>query len=334
MRSVKGTKLDWLKAIFNYFRGKKSLWVILRCRQQLKKENVVGFKIDHDSEFIEFYVCKKRPLNRLKKKNILPKDIGNYDVTWVTERKMPSADLFMVSTKKPLSKKAQAKAANTYRTKVRPIQPGLSIGESYSKNAGTFGFVAEFEQVLTKEGNKVSEKVQNFLGKKNKFMELARKTGAISSNKVLVGVTNKHVVDRAAVLQPGNLDWNDNWGDFDINTVGHVIFSSDFNEKDPLDVSLFTLQVDYKTYPINLRETVGKEIGTVGDGDRVKKSGRTSFTNDALVYDVGLTMNVNMGDKVVTFHDLIEISGGHFLQPGDSGSAIFNSENQLPLSPA
>jgi hypothetical protein len=74
---------------------------------------------------------------------------------------------------------------------------------------------------------------------------------------------------------------------------------------------------------------IGVPYGTaeVVVGEEVRKSGRTSGTNSAVVKVVHSTIKVNMGDTGdAVFSDQVVTS--QMAQPGDSGSLVVNSKNQ------
>jgi len=304
-------------------------------RKLLAKENVIGYAKNPSTGKIEVYVTKKLEKYQLSKKDLVPKRIG-WTKTEVIEKQMPKA-LYMgpppkkkrgASRKKVKTKTATRQSSNIYKTRTRPIQPGQSISSVRSdiRHAGTFGFVANQKSyrfagidIPHKVGKMFSEKL------KAKFM--------FSSLNTPVGITNRHVANETghSVVQQGTLDG----GSFPKDYIGMVSDHGRFSGNNPIDVSIFSLRVDYKTYPVNLRDVQGEGIGRVGIGHLVKKSGRTSKISYGRVSKNGVTLTVNMGEYGnIVFHNLIEIEKRSserdtLLLPGDSGSAIYNFQNQL-----
>lgn len=81
---------------------------------------------------------------------------------------------------------------------------------------------------------------------------------------------------------------------------------------------------------LNLGEISG--TSELSLGQEVHKSGRTSGVTTGIVSQIEVTANVQVGEgKIAVFEDQVMISGGNseFSGPGDSGSAILTTANEL-----
>jgi hypothetical protein len=183
----------------------------------------------------------------------------------------------------------------------RPLVAGISVGH-YKITAGTLGIILK-----DRDGDDV-----------------------ILSNNHVLACSSSTKKQRANVnddiLQPGRYDGGlipqdrvaglKKWipiDEYGINYVDAAIAKIDPGVG-------FKYEILGLTYP--------KGFGTARINEFVKKSGRTTEVTNGPVYADNATVTVNYGEFIATFTDLYLVINP-FGAPGDSGSAVLNSKDEL-----
>jgi hypothetical protein len=183
----------------------------------------------------------------------------------------------------------------------RPILGGISIGH-FNITAGTLGIILK-----DRDGDDV----------------------ILSNNHVLacsssVGKQRAQVNDD--ILQPGRYDGGlrpqdrvaglKKWVPIDETGINYIDAATA-----KIDSGIqFKYEILDLVYP--------KGFGTAKVNEFVKKSGRTSEVTNGPVYTDNATVTINYGEFIATFTDLYLVINP-FGSPGDSGSAVLNSNNEL-----
>ncbi|MCK8817075.1 S1 family peptidase [Natroniella sulfidigena] len=300
--------------------------VIDKYKSQLfALENVVGVGCGYkevngrkiNEECIVILVENKLDQDQLDKNHIVPQTIEQHktDVIEVGKVELLSSD-------------------KVRTTKLRPAQPGASIGH-YKITAGTFGTVVK--------DKKTNEPL------------------ILSNNHVLANITDGR--DGRAekgdiILQPGSYDG----GDDEQDVIGHLErFVPIHNEQAstcPLLRGLTRvlngfgrlLNFPYQMEPMSAENKVDAAVAKpkspdlikteiMGLGEiegiaepvvnmRVKKSGRTTGITESRIKAIGVTINVQLSDtESAVFTD--QIVTDPFSMPGDSGSIVINDDNEV-----
>jgi hypothetical protein len=191
-----------------------------------------------------------------------------------------------------------------YRTRVRPLLPGASVGH-YQITAGTIGALA-----------------------------MQRKTGRtviLSNNHVLANENAAKIGD--AIIQPGDYDQGKRSQDLVAKLTKWVKLQP--NNANLIDAAIATLQKSLDFDPLHYRE-IGTLAGVRADpllpGVTVAKVGRTTGTTRGRITATevdNVVVDYDLGS--LSFDDQIEIESmgsGAFSAGGDSGSLILDESNR------
>jgi hypothetical protein len=200
-----------------------------------------------------------------------------------------------------------AALANKERTRIRPAQPGCSVGFAFTGEhsgylmAGTFGAVVEADG-------------QWFI---------------LSNNHVLAD-QNKLPLD-SVIFQPGLLDKNSSKND----QIAKLSKFVPLKEGEPNMVDCAIAQVLQKR---NVNPEVMPKVGklksdeplTAVEGMTVEKTGRTTGYTTGIVRDVSADVKVDYDIGPLLFSDQIIVIGdrGGFSDAGDSGSLIVERKSK------
>lgn len=289
----------------------------------LSLKNVVGIAygkktvkgVDTGDEALVFLVKEKVPETNLSKKNVIPQTINNNKTDVVEIGELSLLDM---------------------RTeRVRPLQPGVSIGH-YKISAGTLGAI-----VRDKESNKPL---------------------LLSNNHVFANLSNGE--DNRAeigdeILQPGVYDGGDRKRDvvaylkkyIPIIRKGDIICPIARNFEKFLNSILLSVEPDYeiKLFKNNIENVVDCAVAELKDESqidesileigkvngirkseidlKVKKSGRTTGVTSSKVNLTNATVEVQMTEKEsAIFSNQFVV--GPMSQAGDSGSLILDMNNK------
>ncbi|WP_018248300.1 chymotrypsin family serine protease [Orenia marismortui] len=291
----------------------------------LSLDNVVGVGQGYkevggkrtDEECVVVLVESKVGITDLDEQHLIPQTIGD-----------KKTDVIEVGKVELLSNNDKVRV-----TKLRPAQPGISIGH-YKITAGTFGAVVK--------DNKTGEPL------------------ILSNNHVLANITNGNdgrSKKGDPILQPGSYDS----GNEEEDTIAHLErFIPIYNDQPPTCPLMFGLNrllkgfskvigAPYEVKPSavenkvdcavakpkspNLIDTEILGIGEVQGISEpelrmlVRKSGRTSGVTSARIKAVNATIKVQLSEsESAVFTD--QIITDPFSKPGDSGSLVLNEKNE------
>jgi hypothetical protein len=263
---------------------------------------VVNGKITK-KKVVQFFVLKKKPEAELLAKELVPKKIKGIE-TDIVEREIP-------------------KALNVNTSRIRPIQPGYSIGH-YLITAGTFGcIVYKNRDYYISNGEKryldgpVAQSFKRILPWFGFIVNSEQQPMILSNNHVLANVNKGKIGD--CIIQPGKYDGGRDPQDkvaelYDfIKLVGGV----------SVDCALAKPINNYFTDFI-IAIGVPKGIATVKVGQEVQKSGRTTGYKKGKVTGFG-SIQIDYGEEgLILLKDQILttcISAG-----GDSGSLVLDMD--------
>lgn len=210
----------------------------------------------------------------------------------------------------------------------RPAPGGVSIGH-IKVTAGTLGMVVRkngIRQILSNNhvlANSNDAKIRDFI------LQPGRADGGITPDDIIAHLTDFSVIhmEKASDCPVAKaIVWGLNG------------FASLFGRKTriPQPILLQVNKVDCAiAEPIEdkyvsdeiLEVGVPTGLGTVGIGEMVKKSGRTSGLNFGTVIMVDAIAKVNYPTGVATFEDQILTTA--IAEPGDSGSVVLTEENKI-----
>ena len=277
--------------------------------------NVVGVGVDEKyvngqptgTRVIKFLVKRKLPANALAKKELLPASIYGFP-TDVEEVGL----IIPLARRKVSTRPSSGATAANPRTRIRPAQPGCSIGFKEPGNqyvmAGTFG-------LLVKDSHGASYILSN-------NHVLANESGVEADGTVREGLPVG-----SPIFQPGLLDGGKDPAD----EIARLAAWVDLRADDPdnkADAAIAKAKKSDVTRDILL---IGPPngIATALKDMIVHKFGRTTSYRvgrvSSVLFDV--TINYEVGD--VSFTDQIAIRGldsKRFSDAGDSGSAILERQ--------
>lgn len=215
-------------------------------------------------------------------------------------------------------------------SRVRPFPMGISIGH-YLITAGTAGCV----------------------------VEIGDKAFILSNNHVFANSNNAQIGDK--ILQPGPYDG----GVVDNDVVGllYKFVPLKFSEPSTCPVATFVMkclnaisyvfrrktrfyirvesnsenQIDCAimepfegVYKPEINEVgLPKGSARVTEGETVRKSGRTTGLTTGTVVDDDVMIDVSYGTTTAKFVHQILVTGTHFIEGGDSGSALLNKDDYV-----
>jgi len=303
-----------------------------------------------DEECIRIYVKEKYPMKILEDREVIPRRIEDIptDIYTAKEWKAPLKGLLVPKIEKKTSI-------------IRPLVAGISIG-NMSISAGTFGYFYKDKKgriiggtnahVNSEDPSKdysnekriVQPGVYDGGNKENIIGEYLwhQKINPIFSNsncdlsklvvKTLNGISkflNRNTRFKTYTEFINNIDF----GTFSLDTdykIGFIDYNIEegflgvghgFAGSDTTSLVCKGSYIKAKGYsPINTSFIEVKE------GETVYKTGRTSCFSSAKVIDESGVSQVNYGNFVALFKDII-ITNGPLLKPGDSGSFVFKIEN-------
>lgn len=296
------------------------------------KKNVIGHTIGTDGR-LQILVTQKLPEERLASADVVPKKFWGVR-TDVEEREMPKAlaspkKVKGIKEKKKSVEVPTGKISTAYQIKVRPFQPGVSIGDVQSsyKHAGTLGIICK-----RKKYKLLDREVSYTIAKK--FSDKLLKVFGFSVLEYPVAITNHHVARNlnGVVLQPGTLDGGVPMKD----SIGVVEARGNYKDKNPIDISVIRLtDLNYKIEPLNLREIKSLSPNySPTYGLLFKKSGRTSYISYGTFNKI-VDITVDMAESgQILFKGVYEVDQAgtplaSLLLPGDSGSAVFDTNGKL-----
>ena len=271
------------------------------------KKEIAGTSTGRNA--IRIGVTKKVPLSHLKRKDQIPRKVDGQET-----------DVFETG---------EIRALRT--TKHRPAPGGVSIGHPLI-TAGTLGMV---------------------IRDKHEYPYI------LSNNHVLANCNDAQVGDQS--WQPGKHD-----GGGPGDTVGHLFkfapihFEDDGSACPIAAIIVFILDLLFKFFgrrtrfvpkayqtntvdcaiskPIELDDISDEILGIgnpqgfaeVAEGDKVKKSGRTTEVTTGVVQNVNGIVRVDYGGgRMAVFTNQLLITGEGMSAPGDSGSIILNEDNKV-----
>jgi hypothetical protein len=290
----------------------------------LKRPNVigvgVGYKVTSEGETDEVAVvvnvARKVPLAQLAESDKVPGQIDGVKTDVI------ETGIFRAWQMTPNDEARQ-------RQRHRPVVPGISIGHR-DVTAGTFG-------CLVRQGSQIF---------------------VLSNNHVLADVNNGRPGD--PIIQPGRLDGGQigdqvaTLGDYipldfggggsscqvasglerSLNAVAQVLGSrhrlmayretDGINQVDaalavPTDPAMFGPEIMGIGRP--------RGVQSVGLGDSVKKSGRTTGYTEGRIIQIDVTTSVVYNGRVAQFND--QLMANAMSAPGDSGSAVLDMNNYV-----
>lgn len=274
--------------------------------------NVVGVGIDEKVVdgvptgvlSVKFLVKHKLPQDTISLKERLPKSVGGYDTD------VEEVGLIVPQAKRP----AAAASVTNPRSRIRPAQPGCSIGFADPGNsfrmAGTFGLIVRDE--------------------KNRLY-------ALSNNHVLAfesGIEADGVTEReelpigSPIFQPGLLDG----GTIAKDTIAKLTRWVDLRADQPdnkVDAAIAELTPQNVAVPDILFIGPPKGTAEAAKDMIVHKFGRTTSYRAGRVSSVFFDVTIPYEVGSVVFTDQIAIrglNGRRFSDSGDSGSAILERE--------
>ena len=266
----------------------------------LSMENVVGVGVSlktttgkpTDTRCLTVMVEKKEAKNKLAKECLIPKKIDG----------VPT-DVMEVG-------KIEALA---FDTKVRPVQPGYTIGH-YNITAGTFG-------CLVRDIRRCCCKLEKDCGCTPTREECPGDYLILSNNHVLANSNAASIGD--AILQPGPFDG----GEFPTDTIAtleryeEIVFgASGYNL---IDAALARPTANRNVIAAITGLVVPTDISQAFPFDPVVKVGRTTMVTTGLVLATNATINVSYGlSGVAQFRHQIVTTA--MAAGGDSGSLLMN----------
>lgn len=247
-----------------------------------------------------FGVKKKLPPYFIPKDQLLPRTIDSLptDVIQV-------GSISLLGMAMPIPANPPGAPSSFRKTKVRPAQPGVSIGH-YKSSTGTFGAL-------------VSGDFQDGIA-------------ILSNNHILANGTSGHDgLARAgdAILQPGPYDEG---GANDVIARLHS-YSPLVTEKKGGSGQLNRIDAALAV-PVERGLVTGSILGlgpvrsteTAKPGTQIFKSGRSSGVTRGPVFTVGTTIRVESEDKIYIFEDQMGIISRS--EPGDSGSLVVSQHGK------
>jgi len=320
------------------------------------KSNVIGFSMKLQNrirnnkvlpeECLRFYVKKKYPIKALNKRDLLPMTIEDIpvDVHESGEWKVTPP----VSNVKVIDK----------TKKIRPLVAGISVG-NLAITAGTAGwyykkngnvYLGSNAHVFVDDPSKNTSGEKRIIqpGRYDKGTEddlvghyvfhqrihpLGSNSGCILSNHLVKGLNYlSKLLDRRTRFK--TYIETTNYIDFAISSI-EIPFETKFIDYNIVEGfkgighgfagSDQTSLTCKGKYILNTGYTpLLTEFTDVKEGDIVYKTGRTSCFSSAKVLDVSAVSQVNYGNFVALFEDVILTE--HLLDPGDSGSYVWKKE--------
>jgi hypothetical protein len=262
--------------------------------------NVVGIGIGQkfingkatDRHSIRFYVERKLPDRAIPKEFMLPARIGNIPTDVIETGAFHAFG-----------------PANPQQARIRPAQPGCSIGFQVpgggSIMAGTFGAVVELN------GN----------------------TYILSNNHVLADENQLPI--GSPIFQPGLLDKDSPKNDQIAKLTKFVKITA--GGPNQVDCAIAEV-LDKKLVSAVIMPKVGKlksglPVGAA-EGMSVEKTGRTTGYTQGVIHDISADVKITYDVGLVTFTEQVLIAGirGSFSLPGDSGSLIVDRKTKQPVA--
>jgi len=340
----------------------------MKYEDLLKRKNVVaagkGSKtvndVDTGREAVVVCVSKKEPLDKLKKEDIVPKEVDGIETD-------------VVET-------GEIKALGLDRTdRHRPAPGGVSIGHQ-SGATGTFGMVVrrtdfdprryDFNNSNTIERHEALIAIDDYCDGEITDSQLFRvlrcyfdgyigepeySTYILSNKHVIAPVGRSEIGD--SIYQPGRMDGGRTsdiigslvdsvpiyFGEVSNCPVSKVVrglfnfFAQLFGRKSRLySIAFTTNKVDAAIAEPIVEEDISDKIleigiptgfGEVKVGNRIKKSGRTSGLNYGTVTIIDAECKVRFPNGEALFEDQIITTA--IAKSGDSGSAVLNEDNKI-----
>jgi hypothetical protein len=302
-----------------------------------------------DEECIIIYVKEKKPLKLLSDREIIPRRIDDIptDIRTVGEWRIPTY---------------VERAFKEEKTrKIRPVIAGISVG-NLSITAGTYGWFYKDKKGNIVGGTNAhvnSEDPSKEYSSEKRILQPGSYDGGTKEDIIGEYIWHKQIYPII-----NNSDCSISNGIVKILNFIYKILDRKTRFKvyreyvNHIDFGTFTIDVDYdiKFIDYNIEEGFlgvghgfagsnstslickGKHIEVEGykpintsfvrvkDNDIVYKTGRTSCFSSAKVIDEKGVSQVNYGNFVAIFEDVI-ITDGPLLKPGDSGSFVFKKEN-------
>ncbi len=261
-------------------------------------------------------VDKKVPMEKLSSKNIIPRQMENYET-----------DVIEIGNIELLNMRTQ---------KMRPARPGVSIGH-YQISAGTLGaivFDRENGEPLILSNNHVLANITNGQDNRAKIDDAILQPGTYDGGKKEEDVIG-HLYRYIPIHRGGDNPTCEVAIAFErlINSFLHVL-RPDYNLKLYKD-NRGNLVDCALAKPVNKKVVnndilgIGKITG-VADPEvdmLVRKSGRTSGVTESKIKLTSATIQVRMSpSEVAVFHD--QFITEPMSQPGDSGSIVVNKNNE------
>ncbi|HKP75543.1 MAG TPA: hypothetical protein VJT67_08365 [Longimicrobiaceae bacterium] len=265
------------------------------------EENVVGVGIgekyagDEPTGILglKFFVVRKYPEGQLSEREKLPRDVDGLPVD--------VEQVGVIRRHKTAKPKAQATIPNP-RVKIRPAQPGCSVGfiSTAFRMAGTFGAV-------------VSDGTYQFVLSNNHVLA--------DENRLPLG---------SPIVQPGTLD-----GGTSADTIAHLTrFIPLSPTGNQVDCAIAQVQTPGDVSPDVLHIGTPKGVGDAAIDMVVQKFGRTTSYTVGRVSSVDTDVKVQYETGLYQFDDQIIIrglDGKAFSAGGDSGSLILERGSNLSV---
>lgn len=276
----------------------------------LQKENVLGVSvgnknkdgIETDNPCLTVYVASKVDSGLLKKDNLIPKKIREFD-TDVIETGVIQAG----GEQKGVNPISQEEAAGiqTLRNRVRPVEGGYSVGH-VKITAGTYATAVTDN---------------------SPFPGIPQRYYVLSNNHVLANSNDARIGD--PILQPGPFDGGSAPADIiaRLSRFVPIKFDGSCNFVDAAIAEGRFDTLDREIYWIGY----AKGVSTVKVGDVVQKTGRTTNYTTGRVTGLNATVNVNYGNGRVA-KMCRQIITTNMSAGGDSGSLLCDlNENAVGL---
>ena len=285
------------KALSSYFSSEPTAAFTALAARAHPKHNVVGVGIGRKLvngkpsgvHCVRFYVERKLDKSVIPQEDLLPTEIGGV-ITDVIE-----TGRFLAFVHKE-------------RQRIRPIQPGCSIGFEDKKGdamAGTFGALVE---------------------KKGKRYILSNNHVLANQNALPVG---------APIFQPGLLDKNAAGAD-KIGALTHFI-KLEVHSPNHVDCAIAELADGIKVSSAVMPRVNKLKSGSpvaAAEEMQVEKTGRTTGYTTGTIHDVSATVKVQYDLGMLTFADQILIGGvgkKSFSEAGDSGALVVDRKSKRPV---
>jgi len=258
----------------------------------------VGFKLTKGKatqrHSIRFYVERKLPKHAIPKEFMLPTRIG----------KVPT-DVIETGAFRAFA------AALPEQTRIRPAQPGCSIGFQFTGAKAGYVMAGTFGAVVQADGNLY----------------------ILSNNHVLA---NENLLPPGSpIFQPGLLDKNSPQSDQIAKLTKFVkISASGPNTVDCAIAEVLNKNLVSSVVMPKVGKLASGQPVSAAEGMSVHKTGRTTGYTQGVIGDISADVKIQYDVGPVAFTDQVLITGssGSFSGAGDSGSLIVDRKSKQPVA--